>query len=440
MQVAIVGAGITGLSIADTLSEQGIQCTLYERASSVGGLAGSFTVNGVSLEKFYHHLFTSDTAMAALIERLGLGSKLQWLPTTNSYYANRFYRLSTPVDLLRFSHISLVDRIRLGMLYLRTRFVSDWHALEEITARDWLVAMAGEGVYRGVWEPMLRGKFGRYADEVAAVWIWNKLKLRGSSRGKGQEERLGYLEGGFGQAIEAWERHLWERGVQFELDAPVEEVPIAPCADRGRPVATGVVVRGRLCPADRVFVTTAPEVLADLAPGLPDDYRERLRSITYLANVCLVMSLDRSLSDAYWLNVGDPSIPFTGVIEHTNMQRPETYGGTHLAYLSRYLDPQDPYYHMSADELLEAYLPHLQRMFRGFERGWVRQVWAWRERYAQPVIGLRYSQRKPPFRTPVDHLWLSSMAQVYPEDRGMNYAVVYGRRAALEMLQVEGEH
>jgi len=150
------------------------------------------------------------------------------------------------------------------------------------------------------------------------------------------------------------------------------------------------------------------------------------------------MSLDRSLSDTYWLNVGDPSIPFTGVIEHTNMQPPELYGGAHLVYLSRYLDADDPYYRMSADELLEAYLPHLQRMFQGFRREWVQQVWAWRERYTQPVIGLHYSERKPPFRTPVAHLWFCSMAQVYPEDRGMNYALEYGRRAAQEILEVEG--
>jgi len=146
------------------------------------------------------------------------------------------------------------------------------------------------------------------------------------------------------------------------------------------------------------------------------------------------MELDRSLSDTYWLNVGDPTIPFTGVIEHTNFQRPETYGGAHLAYLSRYLDPADPYYAMDADALLEAYLPYLGRMFRGFDRAWVQRAWAWRERYTQPVITRGYSRLKPPYRTPVEGLWLGCMAQVYPEDRGMNYAVASGQRVAEEML------
>jgi protoporphyrinogen oxidase len=432
MHVAIVGAGATGLSAADELSQRGATCTIFERDAAVGGLAGSFKVNGVYLEKFYHHLFTSDTESAAMIERLGLGDKLEWVPTTNSYFVNRIYHLSTPLDLLRFSAISLVDRIRLGLLYLGAMFVNDWHPLEEITAREWLTRMAGEGVYKGVWEPLLRGKFGKYADEVAAVWIWNKLKLRGGSRGKRQEERLGYLRGGFGLAIDAWEEHLRARGVEILLNSPVEEIRIENGA------ATGVVANGQFRAFDRVLVTTAPEIFNRIAPGLPEDYRARLAQIKYLANICLVMSLDRSLSDTYWLNVGDPTIPFTGVIEHTNMQRPEIYGGKHLAYLSRYMAPDDPFYQMPSEELLAAYLPHLQKMFKGFSRDWIKEVWAWRELYTQPVIGLRYSQLKPPFKTPIANLWLSCMAQVYPEDRGINYAIVFGQQVVTEMMKDSG--
>ncbi len=427
MHVAIVGGGVTGLSVADELSNRGHQVTVYEADEMLGGLAGSFHVGGAYLEKFYHHLFTSDTAMAALIERLGLGDKLEWLPTSNSYYVDRIYRLSTPMDLMRFSHINLLDRLRLGMLYLRTTFVQDWRPLEAITAREWLVQMAGERVYDAVWRPLLRTKFGRYADDVAAVWIWNKLKLRGSSRGSKQEERLGYLREGFGQAIEAWERLLRDRGVTFILGTAVQRInPLA----QGLEVRTAEGEQG----FDAVVVTTAPSILARLTPDLPADYRVRLERIAYLGNVCLVMQLDRSLSDTYWLNIGDPAIPFTGVIEHTNMQRPETYGGAHLAYISRYLDVEDPAYGYSAEDLLSEYLPHLKRMFSGFQREWVQRLWAWRAAYAQPVIGTHYSDLRPPFRTPLPGLWLSSMAQVYPEDRGMNYAVVYGQKVVKEML------
>ncbi len=430
MRVAIVGGGITGMSAAYELRKRGVPCAIFERDETLGGLAGSFRVNGVYLEKFYHHIFTSDTAIAELIAELGLGEDLEWKPTVTSYYANRIYRMATPLDLLRFTPISFADRIRLGLLAVRARLpVRDWKTLEAITAKEWLIRMAGEGVYNGVWEPLLRGKFGSYADEVAAVWMWNKLKLRGGSRGKDQAENLGYLRGGFGRVIDAFEQRLREMGVAIHTGAPVDEVRI----ENG--TASGVVVGDQFQPFDRVLVTTAPTILTDIAPGLPQDYRARLRRILYLANVCFVMKLKHSLSDTYWLNLSDPSIPFVAIVEHTNLQRAEEYGGHHLVYLSRYMAPNDPYYAMPTDQMFEAYLPHIQKLFPAFRPDWVEQYWTWRERYTQPVITRHYSELKPDFRTPVENLWLSCMAQVYPEDRGMNYAVVYGRKVVEEMLR-----
>ncbi|MBC7238226.1 MAG: FAD-dependent oxidoreductase, partial [Chloroflexi bacterium] len=260
-------------------------------------------------------------------------------------------------------------------------------------AHDWLIHMAGERVYQAVWRPLLRTKFGRYADQVAAVWIWNKLKLRGSSRGKKQEERLGYVRGGFGQVVDAWEETLRKQGVEILFETPVEHI-------RTSAGTFQVTAAGETRRFDAVVVTTAPAILARLAPDLPADYGARLERIVYLGNVCLVLQLDRKLSDTYWLNIGDPDIPFTGVIEHTNMQRPEIYGGAHLAYISRYMDIQDPAYNYSAEQLLETYLPYLRRIFAGFERHWVQNVWIWRAPYAQPVIGTQNSTLRPPFRTP----------------------------------------
>jgi len=432
-QVAIVGGGVTGMAAADFLSQHGVACTIYERDSALGGLAGSFEVDGGRLEKFYHHLFTSDRAMAALIEELGLGSDLEWKPSVTGYYTRRIYRLTSPLDVLRFKPLPLPDRIRLGMLAILPRLVRDWRPLEEITAEEWLIRLAGRRVYEEVWAPLLRAKFGRYADQIAAVWMWNKLKLRGGSRGRGQVEMLGYLRGGFGRVLERWESRLRQRGVEIRLDSPVEEVRIR----EGK--AAGVVAQGRFEPYDDVLVTTAPEIFLRIAAGLPADYRQRLAQIRYLANVCLVLKLKHSLGQVYWLNINDPSIPFVALVEHTNLQRPEEYGGAHLVYLSRYLDPTDPLYQMSTEELLKAYLPGLRKLFPQFDEGWVEDVWAWRERYTQPLIVRHYSRIRPPFKTPVENLWLCCMAQVYPQDRGMNYALVYGRRVAEEMMREWGE-
>jgi protoporphyrinogen oxidase len=429
MKIAIIGGGLTGMSAAYELAKAGHQCALYERDDLLGGLAGSFRVDGVYLEKFYHHLFTSDTAAVKLIEDLGLGGDLVWNPTvTSTYYAGQIFRLATPMDVLRFKPLSLINRFRLGSLAIIPRLVRDWRKLEEITAKDWLIKWGGKQVYDIVWYPLIRNKFGPFADQVAAVWFWNKLKLRGGSRGKGQAENLGYLVGGFGRAVEAFEARLRSLGVDVRLASPVSRVE----TEGGK--ATAVVAGGQREPYDFVLVTAAPEVLLNIAPSLPEDYRQQLGKIKYLANACLIMKLNRSLSTTYWLNVNDPNIPFVAVVEHTNMQRPAEYGGHHLAYLSRYMDAADPYYSMSTEELFQAYLPHLKKMYLGFSPDWVQELYSWREKYTQPVVGLHYSQIRPPFQTPIDGLWLCCMAQIYPEDRGMNYAVAYGQKVAAEIL------
>jgi hypothetical protein len=53
----------------------------------------------------------------------------------------------------------------------------------------------------------------------------------------------------------------------------------------------------------------------------------------------------------------------------------------------------------------------------------------WRARYSQPIVVRHYSSLIPPFETPLPGLYISSMAQVYPEDRGTNYAIREGRAA-----------
>lgn len=429
MNVAIVGGGITGMAAAHELARRGIPCTIYEKDAILGGLAGSFQVGGTYIERFYHHLFNTDTAMVDIIRELGLAGNFEWVETnTGLFYAGRIYRLATPFDLLRFTPLPFIDRIRMGLLAILPRFVRDWRPLEDITAKEWLVRMAGRRVFDVVWGPLMRAKFGRYYDQIAAVWIWNKLVLRGGSRGRGAAEVLGYQRGGFGPVLVAWEEHLRRRGVEVRLNAPVEEIRI----ENGR--AAGVVVNGHFAPYDRVIVTTAPAILADIAPALPADYRRRLQSILYLANKCLVLKLNRSLSSTYWLNIADASIPFVALIEHTNMQPPERYGGAHIAYFSRYLDPDDPYWDMPADDLFQAYLPGIRKLFPQFQPDWVEERWMWRERWAQPVILKRYSQLRPELQTPAKDLWLSCMASIYPQDRGMNYAAVYGQKVVRAML------
>ncbi|WP_294537588.1 NAD(P)/FAD-dependent oxidoreductase [uncultured Rhodoblastus sp.] len=429
-QVAIVGGGFTGLAAAYELAKRGIKVTVLEAETEIGGLASAFKVGGTRLDRFYHHWFTSDLDVMGVIEELGVADQVAINPTnTGVYYANRIFRLSTPWDLLNFSALGVVDRIRLGLLALRARRVAHWEQLESKTASEWLRELGGEKVFEVVWRPLLKGKFGPYADDVSAVWFWNKLKLRGGSRGKAGEERLAYFKGGFVSLADAMAKRIRELGGRIETGAPVSALR-RDGANWRTETAKGVVT------SPHVIATTALPLVADMIREWAEPtYVASLEKIDYIGNVCLVLELSRSLSNTYWLNVNDPSFPFVGVIEHTNFEGPANYGGRHIVYLSKYLPHTDALYRMDADGFLDYALPFLQKMFPDFDRSWILAHHIWRARWSQPVVGKYYSRLIPSQDGPAPGFHICSMAQIYPEDRGTNYAIREGRKIARRLAE-----
>lgn len=429
-QVSIVGAGFTGLAAAYELAKNGIKVTVLESEPEVGGLAAAFDVEGEKLDRFYHHWFTNDLEVMNLIEELGLKDKVDINPTnTGVYYANNFFKLSTPWDLLNFKPLSLVDRIRLGLLALRARRVEDWKALEGKTAQEWLKELGGENVYRVIWQPLLKGKFGPYAENVSAVWFWNKLKLRGGSRGKRGEERLAYFKGGFAALAESLAQKIRDHGGTIALNRAVIS---AKRFDNKWVLETS---KGSVS-SDRVIFTTSLPLIAEMIQSWANPaYLESLNRIQYLGNICLVLELGHPLSKTYWLNVNDPSFPFVGVIEHTNFERPETYGGHHIVYLSKYLPHTDKLYSMTADQFLEYAIPFLSKMFPNFNRSWIYKHHLWKARWSQPVVEKYYGSFIPSEEGPAEGMHICSMAQIYPEDRGTNYAIREGRRIGIKIAK-----
>lgn len=430
--IAVIGAGFAGLTAAIELLKAGRQVILFERDDDVGGLAGSFKIEGGhDLEKFYHHWFTNDRYITDLVRELDAESEMVTRASrTGMYYNNSMYRLSTPFDVLRFDALNLIDRIRLGLLVFQARAINDWKSIEHLNVREWLVSLCGEKVYQVVWEPLIRAKFSIYADDLSATWFWKKLQLRGSSRNNAGGEALAYYRGGFAAIAERMRQEIVKLGGDVRLGDGVKRIIAA-----GGAAEAIETEKGDRFEVSGVLATPAFPIIADLLDGAVDgSYLTKLRRVNYLANKCLVLILDRSLSETYWLNVNDPEFPFVGVIEHTNFEPPESYGGRHVVYMSRYLPHTDPVYDMTAPELLDYAEPFIEKMFPDFSRDWVVESYAWKARYAQPVTERNYSSYMPGRETPLSNVWISTMAQVYPEDRGTNYAIREGKAVAQEIV------
>jgi protoporphyrinogen oxidase len=420
VKIAVVGAGFAGLAAAYDLARAGHAVTVLDAQPQAGGLAAGFKDErwDWSLEHFYHHLFTSDEAIIGLARETGFADRLiTRRPITASFYRGRPYALDGPVPVLTFPGIPIVDRVRMGAVIAYLKLNRDWRSLENVTVADWVRRWMGRAAFDVIWEPLLLGKFGQYHDTVPMSWLWARLHKRSM--------RLIYVEGGFQAYADHLQRVVEDLGATVRLATPVHGIQRA--ASEGLQVTT---------PADRsaydrVIVTTAPHLLARMAPDLPGDYLAGLGHLRHMGAVVAVLALRRQLMPkVYWLSMDKREFPFLACVEHTNFVDRARYGDDYLVYVGDYLEPDHRYFSMPDDDVLAEWYAALTRINPAFEPGWVRRRWLFRSAYAQPVVSLGFSRFIPPLATPVEGLYLASMSQVYPWDRGTNYAVEIGRAVA----------
>jgi protoporphyrinogen oxidase len=424
MKIAVIGAGYGGLSAAYDLSLAGHQVVVYEANDRPGGLALGFKEPGWewSVEAYYHHWFASDEHMLGLIEELGLSEKVLFpRPYTVMLHKGKWHPFDSITQALIFPGLGWgINKIRFGLVGLYLRFTKNWQSLEKTTVNLWMRKWAGSKVYETMWEPMMKGKFGDHHKNVNMAWMWARIHARTS--------RLGTYQGGFQAFADDFSEILKEKGVEFRFLSPVKEI------NEDLKVSSNSEQEQ----FDRVLVTTSPGLLSKMTPALPDSYQAGLMGLKSMGAIVLTLSVKQQLSKEgyYWFNIPkDQGFPFLAVVEHTNYLSPEYFGGDHIIYCGDYRDPSHRYFRMSKEEILDEFLPALKRINPDFSPDWVKKTWLYRTEYGQPVPELNHSKNIPSIRTPIPGLYFASMSQVYPWDRGTNFAVEIGRRAAKMILE-----
>jgi protoporphyrinogen oxidase len=434
--VAVIGGGFAGLAAGYRLARAGIRVSLFERSAQLGGLAMAFPLGETEIEKYYHHWFTSDRDVLEVIGELGLESRLRWIsPVMGMFCRGQIYRFTSPMDLLRFRPFSLAAKVRFGVVTLFLQRYPRKEPFEVVTAASWLRRYAGQEVYDTVWGPLLRAKFGRNAESISMAWIWSKMRLRGTSRTQGgNKESLGYLDGGFGVVARALGQAIVRDGGAVNVSEPVLRLSALP-PERHPAERFEITTSRRAQRFAAVISTVAPPLLARLAPDLPADYRRRLEAFEHSAILCTMFLLRHQLSPIYWMNISDRAIPFGGLIEHTNFIPRERYGGRRILYISHYCYADEPVYRFESQELFAHYRPGLERVRPGFDETWVERQMQFRDDHAQPIVDVGYHRRLLPVAGPSPGLYAATMSQVYPEDRGTNYAVRVGTQAARALVR-----
>lgn len=407
MRIAIIGAGFTGLSSALKLSQKGHQVTVFESTSSLGGLAGSFKLENWnwSLEKFYHHFFTNDQSALNLAKEVNQKIIIK-SPKTDVYVSGNLLPFDSALAILKFPYLPLLDKLRVGfsIFYLKylIRQPADLSNLKSQKALPWLKKYMGEKAAFLVWEPLFKGKFRELKNNISLTWFWARIKKRTPS--------LAYPEGGFESFAQKIKLEAEKSGAKFVFNSKVSDIS--------------------KLDFDKILVTVPTAEFLKITK-LPKTYIKKLSSIKHLSALCLVLVLKKPFfkGKTYWLNITDQSFPFLALVEHTNFMDKINYGNRHILYIGNYLPENHPYLKMSAKELLKIYEPFLKKISPNYHLV-TSNYHLFSLPNAQPIMTPDYQKIMPGFITPLKNVYLSNMDMVYPWDRGVNYAIELGEKAA----------
>lgn len=416
MKMAVIGGGLTGLTTAYRLSQNGHQVDIFEKERQLGGLAASIKKPGWDwpLDNFYHHYFTSDRHLKKLLVDLGLENKLFYLrPKTSIFSGGKISQLDSPLSLLTSPEFKFASKIRAGLATAYLKTVTNWRKFEKETAWPWLKKYYGNEVFDRLWRPLLEAKFGAEAKKVSLAWFWARIKKRSTN--------LGYLEGGTQILVEKLESEIKKSGGQILKS---REFQVRKSDDYDRVI----------------FTTPASVFLKTMGKKLPRSYFQSLSPLKMLGAISLVLELKKPFlpDGTYWLNINEKGFPFVAVVEHTNFIDKTHYGNHHILYVGGYYPHTHRYFKMKKEEILKEFLPFLQKINPDFNFLSAIRYSLIANGYAQPVVPVNYSKMIPAMKTPLPRVYLANMQMVYPWDRGVNYAVEMGERAAKEVLGAEG--
>jgi protoporphyrinogen oxidase len=423
-RAVVIGGGPAGLKAAHALQKAGVATTLLEQSPVLGGLASSFDVQGVTIERYYHFICKGDDHLVSTLAELGLSHKLHWRDSRMAYFVDgRLFPFLTPLELLRFSPLSLLDRIRAGVAVKVAQQLKE-EDLAPQKAIPWLKRMFGDAAYRVIWEPLMRFKFAEHAPEISAAWIWARMVRLSRSRRSAWREELGYIEGGSPVVLEGLGRDLVARGGRIVRSAEVQGIVL----EGGR--ARGVRVAGETIPADAVVSTVTTSRFRALVPELEGPYVEGLKRIPTIGIFCVFLRLRERVTPFFWVNTNDARVPFAGMIEYTNLNPLPELGTDKILYIPQYLSAEDPRYAQTDEEVLAAYTDALALINPAFDRTWIRFAAVFRDRYAQPICLTDYRTSTPSIATPVPNLFLTDSCQLHPHDRNISGSFGLGLEAA----------
>ncbi|MDQ4122897.1 MAG: NAD(P)/FAD-dependent oxidoreductase [Acidobacteriota bacterium] len=457
--IAIIGSGFLGLTLALRLAENGNKVTIFESAGEIGGLAAAWNLSEIVWDKHYHVTLLSDAFTRKIVEEIGLKDEFEWVETKTGFYTDgKLVSMSNTLEFLKFPSLDLVSKFRLGATIFYASRVKDWRALEKISVEDWLTKLSGKKTFEKMWKPLLKAKLGEAYGETSAAFIWATIQRMYAARNSGlKREMFGYVRGGYARVLEKFGAYLRAKGIEIRLNSRVEkiektngkikvftaenaekyraEVKLSGARDFSSVSVRSINPAANVSEFDTVFLTCPSNVAAKIAPQLSEVEKQKLEAVKYQGIICASVLMKKSLSNFYVTNITDET-PFTGIIEMSALVDKREFGGNALVYLPKYVAPDDAMFEQTDDEIKETFLAALEKMYPHFQRSDVVEFKISRVRQVFALSTLNYSANLPAMKTSLENVFIVNSAQITNGTLNVNETVALAERALFELKQI----
>jgi protoporphyrinogen oxidase len=430
----IIGGGILGMTLALRLAQQGQSVTLFEAGNHLGGLADAWQLGDVVWDRHYHVTLLSDRHLRALLTELGLEQDMQWVETKTGFYTDgHLHSMSNTIEFLKFPSLGLIDKLRLGFTIFYASKLQNWRKLEKISATEWLRQLSGQRTFQKIWLPLLRSKLGENYRKASAAFIWAIIARMYAARRTGlKREMFGYLPGGYGRMLDRLTKVLTHHGVTIKPAHRVQRV------ERVNQHVHVTFDNGHQATFDQVVLTMAAPIAAQVCPDLSTPELTQLKNIQYQGIICASLLLKQPLATYYVTNITDDGVPFTGVIEMSTLVDRQMFGGHALVYLPKYVDPDDPAFQRSDQELQDEFIQALVQMYPNFDRRDLLAFRVSRVKYVFAISTLNYSATLPSMQTSLPGIHIVNSAHIPNGTLNVNECIQLADRALGQLLQVKG--
>ncbi|MEA3443166.1 MAG: NAD(P)/FAD-dependent oxidoreductase [Bacteroidota bacterium] len=417
--IAVIGGGIMGMTVALRLSERGYKVSIFEASSSLGGLTDTWQIENITWDKFYHVILLSDTYTRKILKETELEEKVNWVETKSGFFSGgKLHSMSNLIEFFKFPPINLIDKFRLGLTIFVASKIKNWKRLEKIEVEKWLTRWSGKNTFRKIWLPLLKSKLGENYKETAASFIWATIQRMYAARRTGlKKEMFGYVDGGYATILNAFQKLLEEKGVEIFTDHPVEKL------NRDGNKISIKFKKGESKSFPKAVLTVPSNIIAEITNGLTKPEYEKLRQVQYLGVVCTSLLLPKQISPYYVTNITDDDNPFTGIIELGALVDKKTFGGHSLIFLPKYVKANDPFYQKPNEEVEEIFLKALFRMYPHLSNKDVVAIKTTRAANVFALPGLAYSEKLTNMKTSMPGLYVINSSYITNSTLNVNDTV-----------------